>query len=66
MRRFGRACQLAALIGLPLSIPLQLMNRIDLRQMLALMAASLCLFYIGRLLEGYGAPHSDDAPPSRS
>lgn len=61
MRRFGRACQLAALIGLPLSIPLQLMNRIDLRQMLAMMAASFCLFYIGRLLEGYSSP-SGDAP----
>ncbi len=44
---------MAALIGLPLSIPLQLVGQIDLRQMLALMAASLCLFYIGRLVEGY-------------
>lgn len=44
---------MAALTCLPLSIPLQLLNVIDLRQMLALMAASLCLFYIGRLIEGY-------------
>jgi hypothetical protein len=44
---------MAALTCLPLSIPLQLFNAIDLRQMLALMGASLCLFYIGRLIEGY-------------
>lgn len=55
MRRIGRVCQMLALIGLPLSIPLQLANVIDLRQMLALMAAALCLFYIGRLIEGYTA-----------
>jgi len=53
MQRLGRSLQMAALIGLPLSIPLQLVGQIDLRQMLALMAASLCLFYIGRLVEGY-------------
>lgn len=53
MRRIGRAFQLAALVGLPVSIPLQLAGAIDLRQMLALMAASFCLFYLGRLIEGY-------------
>lgn len=53
MRRIGRACQLVALLGLPLAIPLQLVGAIDLRQMLALMAASFCLFYLGRLIEGY-------------
>jgi hypothetical protein len=41
------------LLGLPLAIPLQLVGAIDLRQMLALMAASFCLFYLGRLIEGY-------------
>jgi hypothetical protein len=55
MRHIGRVCQVVALAGLPLSIPLQLANLIDLRQMLALMGASLCLFYIGRLIEGYAA-----------
>jgi hypothetical protein len=44
-----------ALAGLPLSIPLQLTNVIDLKQMLALMAAAFCLFYLGRLIEGYAA-----------
>lgn len=53
MRRIGRAFQLAALLGLPSAIPLQLAGVIDLRQMLALMAAAFCLFYLGRLLEGY-------------
>jgi hypothetical protein len=56
MRRIGRLCQVLALAGLPLTIPLQLAEVIDLRQMLALMAGSLCLFYIGRLIEGYTAP----------
>jgi hypothetical protein len=55
MRCLGRSCQLVALIGLPLAIPLQLASIIDLRQMLALMAAAFCLFYIGRLIEGYAA-----------
>lgn len=53
MRIVGRVCQQIALLGLPLTIPLQLGNVIDLRQMLAFMGASICLFYIGRLLEGY-------------
>jgi hypothetical protein len=55
MRGLGRSCQLIALVGLPLAIPLQLAGVIDLRQMLALMAAAFCLFYIGRLIEGYGS-----------
>jgi hypothetical protein len=53
MRLLGRGCQLVALLGLPLSIPLQLAGVIDLKQMLALMAAAFCLFYLGRLIEGY-------------
>jgi hypothetical protein len=55
MRLLGRTCQLLALLGLPLAIPLQLANVIDLRQMLALMAAAFLLFYIGRLVEGYAS-----------
>jgi len=55
MRLIGRSCQLIALLGLPLSIPLQLAGAIDLRQMLAMMAASFCLFYLGRMIEGYGS-----------
>lgn len=55
MRRIGRVCQVLALAGLPLSIPLQLANVINLKQMLALMAAAFCLFYLGRLIEGYTA-----------
>ncbi len=55
MQRLGRICQQSALLGLPLAIPLQLANVIDLRQMLAWMAAAICLFYIGRLIEGYTA-----------
>lgn len=55
MQRLGRICQQVALLGLPLAIPLQLANLIDLRQMLALMGAAICLFYIGRLIEGYAS-----------
>lgn len=55
MRRLGRICQQIALLGLPLSIPLQLAHLISLGQMLALMCAAICLFYIGRLIEGYAA-----------
>lgn len=53
MRFVGRLMQMTALVGLPLAIPLQLFNVIDLRAMLALMIASVALFYIGRILEGY-------------
>jgi hypothetical protein len=53
MRLIGRGCQLVALLGLPSAIPLQLAGVIELKQMLALMAAAFCLFYLGRLIEGY-------------
>ncbi len=53
MRIVGRALQVVALAGLPLAIPLQLFQVIDLRAMLAIMIGSICLFYIGRIVEGY-------------
>jgi len=53
MRKFGHLCQVAALVALPLAIILQLQNAIDLRTMLAILLAGVCLFYIGRLVEGY-------------
>jgi hypothetical protein len=55
MRLLGRVLQQLALLALPLTIPLQLAGVIDLRQMLAFMAAAVCLFYIGRIVEGYAA-----------
>ena len=53
MRKFGHLLQVVALVTLPLSIILQLQNAIDLRNMLRILLASVCLFYIGRLVEGY-------------
>lgn len=53
MQTLGRVLQVVALAGLPLAIPLQLFHVIDLRAMLALMVGSVCLFYIGRIVEGY-------------
>jgi hypothetical protein len=53
MKRLGRSLQLVALIGLPAVIPLQLFYAIDTRFMIGLMVGAICLFYIGRMIEGY-------------
>jgi hypothetical protein len=53
MHRLGKLLQLVALLVLPLTIPLELAHVIDVRAMVGLMVGSLCLFYIGRLVEGY-------------
>ena len=47
--------QLVGLGGAPLSVLLQLSNAIDLKQMLTVLVASVCLFGIGRIVEGYSA-----------
>jgi hypothetical protein len=64
MQRLGRICQQVALFGLPLVIPLQFSQIIDLRgwQMFVFIGAALCLFYIGRLIEGYAVSRGGDAP----
>lgn len=54
MRAFGRLLQHLGLLVAPAAIVLQLANAIDVKQMLAFAVAALCLFWIGRLLEGYG------------
>jgi hypothetical protein len=56
MQLAGRFCQIVALICLPLTIPLQLMHAIDTRFMFGLMVASIGLFYLGRIVEGYARP----------
>ena len=53
MRSIGRGLQLIGLGAPPLSILLQLSGAIDLKQMLAILVASVCLFGIGRIVEGY-------------
>lgn len=53
MRAIGRLLQHLGLLVAPAAIVLQLANAIDVKQMLAFAVAALCLFWIGRLIEGY-------------
>lgn len=53
MQSFGRLLQVIGLTVPPLSIVMQLMNSIKANQMLTMLVASVCLFMIGRLIEGY-------------
>lgn len=61
MRSFGKLLQFAGLAALPLAMILQLMpgdtkdgTAITVGQMLMMLIAGACLFWIGRILEGYG------------
>jgi hypothetical protein len=54
MRAFGHNLQRLALFLPPVAILLQLVEQIRLSQMLAMLAFSVCLFGIGRIVEGYG------------
>ena len=47
--------QLLGLTMPPLAILMQLTNSITLGQMLTILVASVCLFGIGRIVEGYAA-----------
>lgn len=53
MRQLVRAVQMIALVVLPLSMLLQAASAITVGQMLTVMVAGLCLFWIGRIVEGY-------------
>jgi hypothetical protein len=53
MRQLGRLLQWVGLVVPPVSILLQLNEVISLGQMLTMLAAAVCAFLIGRLLEGY-------------
>ena len=55
MRSIGRGLQLVGLGAPPLGILLQLAGAIDLKQMLAMLVASVSAFGIGRIVEGYAA-----------
>jgi F0F1-type ATP synthase membrane subunit a len=55
MRAFGRLLQLVGLLVPPLSIMLQLRGTIKANTMLVMLVASVSLFYIGRLIEGYSS-----------
>jgi hypothetical protein len=53
MRSFGRLLQKVGLCLPPVAIVLQLAEVLSLGQMLIMTVASFCLFYNGRLAEGY-------------
>lgn len=62
MRSLGRLCQHLALILPPIAILLQLApgnarggTAITLGQMLMLLVAAVCIFFIGRILEGHAS-----------
>ncbi len=54
MRQLGRLLQMIGLAAPPLSILMQLMGSIKANQMLVMLVASVCVFLIGRILEGHG------------
>lgn len=53
MRSIGRGLQLLGLALPPVSIVLQLSQSITLGQMLVMLVAAVCLFGMGRIVEGY-------------
>ena len=54
MRSIGHNLTVLALVLPPLGIVLQLGNVISPGKMLIMLVASVCLFGIGRIVEGYG------------
>lgn len=55
MRTIGQLGQRLGLVVPAIAIILELNHSISLGQMLMLLVASVCLFGIGRILEGYGS-----------
>ena len=55
MRTTGRFMQLAGLTLPPLEHRAAVVEAIDSEQMLTVLVASVCLFGIGRIVEGYSA-----------
>jgi len=53
MRAIGRAAQFLGLTIPAVAIVLELNHRITLGQMLVMLVAAVCCFWIGRILEGY-------------
>lgn len=53
MRSLGRLMQMLGLALGPLAIFLQLNKTISVAQLLLMGLASLCLFWLGRIIEGY-------------
>jgi len=53
MRALGRAAQRLGLFLPALAIILELNHAVSLGQMLMLLVAAVCCFWIGRIVEGY-------------
>jgi len=53
MRQLARGLQIIAFFLLPLAMILQIANSISVGQMLILCVTGFCLFYIGRIVEGF-------------
>jgi hypothetical protein len=53
LRAIGKAGQLLGLTVPAVAILLELNHRISLGQMLMMLLAAVCCFWIGRILEGY-------------
>ena len=56
MRLIGQISQRLGLIFPAFAIILELNHVISLGQMLMVLVVSVCLFVIGRILDGYGQP----------
>jgi hypothetical protein len=56
MALLGRFLQIVGLVAPLLSIVLQLQQQIDVKTMLLLLVMGVAAFYLGRIIEGYGAP----------
>ena len=56
MREIGKLLQVLGLVGPPLSIVLHFMGTLsEPLQMLSMLVVFVCVFLIGRLVEGYAA-----------
>jgi hypothetical protein len=55
MRVIGRLGQLAGLVVPALAVILELNHSISLGQMLVMLVFAACVFWIGRILEGYAS-----------
>lgn len=53
MRSIGRLLQVVGLALPPLAMVLQLSSALSLGKMLVALVAAVCLFLIGRIVEGY-------------
>lgn len=53
MRTLGRSLEVLGLVLPPLAVIFQLAERISLGQMLIMLVSAVCLFGIGRIVEGY-------------